>query len=134
MVSVRKGRLVVRVCQGTGWSVCERQGLVVRPSEPSDSPPLPHLPIRRLDGLAESVDHRVIVQHHLLRTTHTHFEVGEAARNKILNDAFAEDPEFFEFIRSMEAYADTFDDGSTTMVISPDSDFFEFFENSSGTQ
>ena len=50
---------------------------------------------------------------------------GEAARNQILNDAFAEDPEFFEFIRSMEAYADTFEDGSTTMVISPDSDFFE---------
>ena len=48
---------------------------------------------------------------------------GEAARNKILNDAFAKDPEFFEFIRSMEAYADTFKDGSTTMVISPDSDF-----------
>ena len=59
---------------------------------------------------------------------------GEAARNKILNDAFAEDPEFFEFIRSMEAYADTFEDGSTTMVISPDSDFFEFFENSNGNQ
>ena len=59
---------------------------------------------------------------------------GEAARNKILNDAFAEDPEFFEFIRSMEAYADTFEDGSTTMVISPDSHFFEFFENSNGTQ
>ena len=59
---------------------------------------------------------------------------GEAARNKILNDAFAEDPEFFEFIRSMEVYADTFEDGSTTMVISPDSDFFEFFENSNGTQ
>ena len=59
---------------------------------------------------------------------------GEAARNKILNNAFAEDPEFFEFIRSMEAYADTFEDGSTTMVISPDSDFFEFFENSNGTQ
>jgi hypothetical protein len=34
----------------------------------------------------------------------------------------------------MEAYADTFEDGSTTMVISPDSDFFEFFENSNGTQ
>ena len=59
---------------------------------------------------------------------------GEAARNQILNDAFAEDPEFFEFIRSMEAYADTFEDGSTTMVISPDSDFFEFFENSNGNQ
>jgi membrane protease subunit HflC len=57
---------------------------------------------------------------------------GEAARNKILNDAFAEDPDFFEFIRSMEAYTDTFKDGTTTMVISPDSDFFEFFENSDG--
>jgi len=57
---------------------------------------------------------------------------GEAARNTILNDAFAQDPEFFEFIRSMEAYTDTFKDGSTTMVISPDSDFFEYFENSEG--
>ena len=58
---------------------------------------------------------------------------GEAARNKILNDAFARDPEFFEFIRSMEAYSDTFKDGTTTMVISPDSDFFEYFENSEGS-
>ena len=57
---------------------------------------------------------------------------GEAARNMILNDAFAKDPEFFEFIRSMEAYADTFKDGATTMVISPDSDFFEYFENAEG--
>ena len=58
---------------------------------------------------------------------------GEAARNQILNEAFARDPEFFEFIRSMEAYADTFKDGTTTMVISPDSDFFEYFENSEGS-
>mgnify|MGYP001316020777 FL=1 len=57
---------------------------------------------------------------------------GEASRNSILNEAFAKDPEFFEFIRSMEAYADTFKDGSTTMVISPDSDFFEYFENAEG--
>ena len=57
---------------------------------------------------------------------------GEASRNTILNEAFAQDPEFFEFIRSMEAYSDTFKDGSTTMVISPDSDFFEYFENSDG--
>ena len=59
---------------------------------------------------------------------------GEATRNKILNDAFAKDPEFFEFIRSMEAYSDTFKDGTTTMVISPDSDFFEYFENAEGSQ
>jgi regulator of protease activity HflC (stomatin/prohibitin superfamily) len=33
----------------------------------------------------------------------------------------------------MEAYSDTFKDGTTTMVISPDSDFFEYFENSEGS-
>ena len=59
---------------------------------------------------------------------------GEASWNKILNDAFAKDPEFFEFIRSMEAYSDTFKDGTTTMVISPDSDFFEYFENAEGSK
>ena len=59
---------------------------------------------------------------------------GEANRNRILNEAFAKDPEFFEFIRSMEAYSDTFKDGSTTMVISPDSDFFEYFEDAEGSQ
>ena len=63
---------------------------------------------------------------------HLTLALNYGSRNEILNEAFAKDPEFFEFIRSMEAYADTFKDGTTTMVISPDSDFFEYFENSEG--
>ncbi|MDA1091077.1 MAG: protease modulator HflC [Proteobacteria bacterium] len=51
---------------------------------------------------------------------------GEGLRNKILGDAFGQDPEFFDFYRSMEAYGEALGEG-TTMVLSPDSEFFRFF-------
>ncbi len=54
---------------------------------------------------------------------------GDGTRNKILGDAYGQDPEFFAFYRSMEAYGQAFDDG-TTMVLSPDSEFFRFFGDS----
>ena len=51
---------------------------------------------------------------------------GEGERNRILGEAFGQDPEFFDFYRSMEAYGEAFGEG-TTMVLSPDSEFFRFF-------
>ena len=51
---------------------------------------------------------------------------GEGERNQILGDAFGKDPEFFDFYRSMEAYGEALGEG-TTMVLSPDSEFFRFF-------
>ena len=51
---------------------------------------------------------------------------GEANRNAVLAEAFGRDAEFFAFYRSMEAYRDSLSSG-TTMVLSPDSDFFRFF-------
>jgi len=51
---------------------------------------------------------------------------GEGERNRILGEAFSQDPEFFDFYRSMEAYGEALKEG-TTMVLSPDSDFFRFF-------
>lgn len=56
---------------------------------------------------------------------------GEGAKTTILNDAFGKDIEFFEFYRSMEAYEEAFGEG-TTMVLTPDSDFFKFFGSISG--
>ena len=56
---------------------------------------------------------------------------GEGAKTTILNQAFGQDVEFFEFYRSMEAYNEAFGDG-TTMVLSPDSDFFKFFGDIGG--
>jgi len=56
---------------------------------------------------------------------------GEGAKTTILNEAFGQDMDFFEFYRSMEAYNEAFGEG-TTMVLSPDSDFFKFFGGISG--
>jgi membrane protease subunit HflC len=52
--------------------------------------------------------------------------IGEGAQTTILNSAYGQDTDFFEFYRSMEAYSKAFGEG-TTMVLSPDSDFFKFF-------
>jgi membrane protease subunit HflC len=51
---------------------------------------------------------------------------GEGARNTILGNAFGKDPQFFDFYRSMEAYGKALGD-DTTLVLSPDSEFFRFF-------
>jgi membrane protease subunit HflC len=56
---------------------------------------------------------------------------GDATRNGILGEAYGRDAEFFEFFRSLEAYRETFEAG-TTMVLSPDSDFFRYFNDIEG--
>jgi membrane protease subunit HflC len=57
---------------------------------------------------------------------------GDAERNRIFADAFSRDPGFFEFYRSMRAYVAALSDSGTTMVLSPDSQFFRFFNQSEG--
>ena len=52
---------------------------------------------------------------------------GEGARTRILNDAFGQDSDFFNFYRSMKAYEASLSGESTYMVLSPDSEFFDFF-------
>ena len=54
---------------------------------------------------------------------------GDGERNKIFAEAFGQDPEFFAFYRSMQAYGKAFNAGETSMILSPDSDFFKFFGN-----
>jgi len=53
---------------------------------------------------------------------------GEAERNRILGEAFGRDREFFEFYRSLKAYEASMTGNNTTMVISPDSPFFKYFQ------
>jgi modulator of FtsH protease HflC len=57
---------------------------------------------------------------------------GDAERNRIFAEAFQRDPSFFEFYRSMRAYVASLADNGTTMVLSPDSEFFKFFETPDG--
>ena len=47
-------------------------------------------------------------------------------------DAFARDPKFFEFYRSMTAYDQAIGSPDTTLVLSPDSEFFRYFNTSDG--
>lgn len=53
---------------------------------------------------------------------------ADADRNRTFAEAFGQDPEFFEFYRSMTAYERALRRQNSTMVISPDSEFFEFLD------
>ena len=52
---------------------------------------------------------------------------GDGQRNKIFASAFGKDPEFFGFYRAMQSYEKALIGGDTSMILSPDSDFFKFF-------
>ena len=54
---------------------------------------------------------------------------GDGQRNKIFANAFGKDPEFFAFYRAMQAYEKALIGGDTSLILSPDSDFFKFFGN-----
>jgi membrane protease subunit HflC len=51
---------------------------------------------------------------------------GDAEKTRILGEAYGQDPDFFAFYRSMQAYQDSLGGNSTTMVLSPSSEFFRF--------
>jgi membrane protease subunit HflC len=57
---------------------------------------------------------------------------GEAERTAVFADAFDRDPKFFEFYRSMTAYDQAIGSPETTLVLSPDSEFFRYFNSSDG--
>jgi len=52
---------------------------------------------------------------------------GDGKRNKIFADAFGQDPQFFAFYRAMQAYEKALIGGETSLILSPDSEFFKFF-------
>ncbi len=53
---------------------------------------------------------------------------GDAQRSAIYAQAFGADPEFFEFYRSLQSYRTALGAAGTTMVLSPDSEFFQYFK------
>jgi len=57
---------------------------------------------------------------------------ADAERNAIFAQAFGEDPEFFEFYRSLNAYRAALKGDNSSIVMSPDSDFFNYFRDVQG--
>ncbi len=53
---------------------------------------------------------------------------GDAAANKAYAEAFSQDPQFFAFYRSLQAYKQAMDGNNTTWLLSPDGDFFKFLK------
>ncbi len=52
---------------------------------------------------------------------------GDGVRNKIFANAFGRDPDFFAFYRAMQSYERALMGGDTSLILSPDGDFFKFF-------
>ncbi|GIU48793.1 MULTISPECIES: protease modulator HflC [Shewanella] len=57
---------------------------------------------------------------------------GDALSAKIYADAYNKDPEFYGFLRSLEAYKESFAGNSDVMVLEPDSDFFKYMKSIDG--
>ena len=55
---------------------------------------------------------------------------GDGKRNKIFANAFGKDAEFFSFYRAMQSYEKSLIGGETSLILSPDSEFFRFFGKS----
>jgi modulator of FtsH protease HflC len=58
---------------------------------------------------------------------------GDAEATRVFADAFNRDPEFYAFYRSLQAYRNVLSDGSSTLVLTPDSDFFRYFRDLKGS-
>lgn len=54
---------------------------------------------------------------------------ADAKRNAIFAEAFGADPEFFEFYRSLAAYRVSLKSGNSTMIMSPNSEFFDYLKS-----
>lgn len=76
---------------------------------------------------ADADRERTIIMAEAEKESQTMRGEGEAESRKILNAAQGRDPQFYGFFRAMEAYRAALGEG-TTMVLSPDSEFFRYFE------
>lgn len=57
---------------------------------------------------------------------------ADARRNAVFAEAFGRDPEFFAFYRSLKAYEESLKGENSTLVISPDSEFFDYLKSNTG--
>lgn len=80
---------------------------------------------------AEADRTRTVILAEASKTARTLQGEGDGQRTVILNEAYGQDPGFFDFYRSLEAY-EALGGSGTTMVLSPDTDFFRFFLDEQG--
>jgi len=57
---------------------------------------------------------------------------GDAEAAGIYAEAYQQDPEFYSFVRSLNAYKNSFSNKGDVMLVAPDSDFFKYLQNQGG--
>jgi membrane protease subunit HflC len=83
------------------------------------------------EGIRADADRQqIVIQAEAYRDSETIRGDGDAQAAGIYAAAFGKDPEFYEFVRSLNAYQATFSDDSDLLLLSPDSDFFKYLKDS----
>lgn len=81
------------------------------------------------EGIRADADRqRIVIQAEAYRDSESIRGEGDALAAGIYAAAFGKDPEFYEFVRSLNAYQQTFSDQSDLLLLSPDSDFFKYLK------
>jgi membrane protease subunit HflC len=81
---------------------------------------------------ADAEKTRTVIVAEAARTSQENRGRGDSEAIDIYAESFGQDPEFFSFYRSMEAYRKSIGESQTSMVLAPDSDFFKYFKNKAG--
>ena len=74
----------------------------------------------------------VVIEANAYRDSETIRGDGDASSARIYADAFGQDPEFYEFYRSINAYKEVFQGKNDMLIIDPSSDFFKYLKSNQG--
>ena len=87
------------------------------------------------EGIRAAADREVtVLQANAYRDAELVRGEGDATATRTYAEAFNQDPEFYSFTRSLQAYQQSFNGGGDVMLIQPDSEFFRYLKNSRGEQ
>jgi membrane protease subunit HflC len=82
------------------------------------------------EGIRAAADREVtVIEANAFRDAEIIRGNGDAEATRIYADAFNQDKEFYSFVRSLQAYRETFGSGSDVMLLQPDSQFFQYLRN-----
>ena len=82
------------------------------------------------EGMRAEADRKVtVIEAEAVREAEIIRGDGDATATRIYADSFNRDPEFYAFTRSLNAYQQTFANGSDIMLLQPDSQFFQYLRD-----
>jgi membrane protease subunit HflC len=85
------------------------------------------------EGISAAADRqRTVIEANAFRDSQVLRGEGDATAASIYAKVYSQDPEFYAFIRSLEAYRNSFSSKSDIMVVDPSSDFFRYLGDSKG--